>query len=83
MSTSIRSGTANTYDASLRNILSRQVDLAALQDKLTSGKKIVRTSDDPTGAANAERSLTRISRIATDQRALASQRDTIVQAEST
>lgn len=83
MSTTIRSGTANTYDSSLRNILSRQADLATLQDKLTSGKKIVRTSDDPTGAANAERSLTRISRIATDQRALASQRDTIVQAEST
>jgi flagellar hook-associated protein 3 FlgL len=83
MSTIIRSGSANTYDASLRNILLRQADLATLQSKLTSGKKIVRASDDPTGAANAERAMTRINRIATDQRALASQRNTIAQAEST
>jgi flagellar hook-associated protein 3 FlgL len=83
MSTSIRSGSANTYDASLRNILLRQADLATLQNKLTSGKKIVQASDDPTGAANAERAMTRIGRIATDQRALASQRDSIASAEST
>ncbi|MDR3371361.1 flagellar hook-associated protein FlgL [Rhodoferax sp.] len=83
MSTSIRSGSANTYDASLRNILLRQADLATMQDKLTSGKKIVQASDDPTGAANAERAMTRINRIAADQRALAAQRDTITQAEST
>jgi flagellar hook-associated protein 3 FlgL len=83
MSTSIRSGSANTYDASLRNILSRQADLATLQDKITAGKKIVQASDDPTGAANAERAMTRIDRIATDQRALAAQRDTIAKAEST
>jgi len=83
MSTSIRSGSANTYDASLRNILLRQADLATMQDKLTSGKKIVQASDDPTGAANAERAMTRISRIAADQRALSAQKDTITQAEST
>jgi flagellar hook-associated protein 3 FlgL len=83
MSITLRSGSANTYDASLRNILLRQADLSSLQSKLTSGKKIVQASDDPTGAANAERALTRINRIATDQRALASQRDSIATAEST
>ena len=83
MSTSIRVSTANAYDASLRNILQRKADLANMQDQLTSGKKIVQASDDPTGAANAERAMTRISRIATNQRALSAQKDTITQAEAT
>ncbi len=82
-STFIRTGSANTYDNAVRNITSRQSALSSLQENLTSGKKIVRASDDPTGAANAERALTRISRIATDQRALESQRNAITQAEGT
>jgi flagellar hook-associated protein 3 FlgL len=79
----IRTGSANTFDAAVRNITSRQSALASLQENLTSGKKVVRASDDPTGAANAERALTRISRIVTDQRALESQRNAITQAEGT
>jgi flagellar hook-associated protein 3 FlgL len=79
----IRTGSANTYDAAVRNITSRQSALASLQENLTSGKKVVRASDDPTGAANAERALTRINRIVTDQRALESQRNAITQAEGT
>ncbi len=78
-----RTSSANTYDAAIRNIGARQTDLSALQENLTSGKRVVRPSDDPTSAAIAERALTRISRIATDQRALASQKDAIAQAEST
>lgn len=78
-----RLGSANTYDTSVRNISSRQTALSNLQANLTSGKKIVQASDDPTGAAQAERALTRISRIATDQRALESQRNAITMAEST
>ncbi|MDD2880931.1 MAG: flagellar hook-associated protein FlgL [Rhodoferax sp.] len=77
-----RLGSANTYDNAVRNITSRQSALSALQENLTSGKRVVRASDDPTSAAIAERALTRISRIATDQRALASQVDAITQAES-
>jgi len=56
--------------------------LANLQENLTSGKRVVRASDDPTAAAQAERSLTRIARIASDQRALESQRNTLVMGES-
>ena len=78
-----RIGTANTFDASIRNISKRETALSSLQANLTSGKKIVQTSDDPTGAAQAERALTRINRIATDQRALESQRNAITMAEST
>jgi len=78
-----RLGSANTYDTAISNISARQSALSNLQENLTSGKKVVRASDDPTGAAQAERAMTRISRIATDQRALGSQRDSIAQAEST
>lgn len=82
MSTSfIRSGSANTFDAAVRNITSRQTALASLQENLTSGKRVVRASDDPTNAANAERALTRISRITTNLRALEAQRSAITQAE--
>jgi flagellar hook-associated protein 3 FlgL len=77
-----RLGSANTYDNAVRNITTRQSALSALQENLTSGKRVVRASDDPTSAAIAERALTRIGRITTDQRALASQADGIAQAES-
>ncbi|WP_180124729.1 flagellar hook-associated protein FlgL [Rhodoferax sp. BLA1] len=83
MSNYSRIGTANTYDSAVRNIANRQTALANLQENLTSGKRVVRASDDPTAAANAERAMTRISRIATDQRVLESQRNAIAQAEST
>ena len=78
-----RLGSANAYDNALRNISQRQTALSSLQDNLTSGKRVVRASDDPTSAAQAERALTRLSRIATDQRALASQTNSIAMAEST
>ena len=78
-----RLASSNTYDSALTNLSQRQSALSNLQEKLTSGKKVVRASDDPTGAAQAERALTRLSRIATDQRALEAQRNTIANAEST
>lgn len=78
-----RLGSANTYDNAVRNISNRQSTMADLMEKNTAGKKVVRTSDDPTGAAQAERALTRMSRIATDQRALESQRNSITMAEGT
>jgi flagellar hook-associated protein 3 FlgL len=78
-----RLSTANTYDNALRNLGSRQTSLANLQENLTSGKRVNRASDDPTAAAQAERSRTRIERIKADQRALEAQRNSISQAEST
>ena len=65
-----RMGTANMYDNALRNLGARQTSLSNLQDNLTSGKRVVRASDDPVSAAQAERALTRICRIQTEQRAL-------------
>lgn len=78
-----RLGSANTYDNTLRNLGARQASLSNLQEQLTSGKKVVSASDDPTGAGQSERALMRISRIAADQRALENQRNSIVLAEST
>jgi len=78
-----RLSTANTYDNALRNLQGKQTALANLQENLTSGKRVVVASDDPTGAAQAERSLTRLNRIAADQRALESQRNSIAMAEGT
>lgn len=83
MSNFYRVSTANLYDNALRNISSRQNSLSNLQENLTSGKRVVRPSDDPVAAAQAERALTRIARIQADQRALDNQRTTIAQAEST
>ena len=77
-----RLGTASQYDSALRNISQRQTDLSNLQENLTSDKRVVRASDDPVAAAQAERALTRISRIQTEQRALDQQRNSIAQAES-
>jgi flagellin-like hook-associated protein FlgL len=78
-----RLGSASTYDSAIRTLSNRQSNLSGLQENLTSGKRVIRASDDPTAAAQAERSLTRLSRIATEQRALESQRNAIIVAEST
>jgi flagellar hook-associated protein 3 FlgL len=78
-----RLGSANAYDNTVSNLTTRQNTLANLQESLSSGKKITSPSDDPTGAAQAERALNRLSRIATDQRALEVQRNSIATAEST
>jgi flagellar hook-associated protein 3 FlgL len=78
-----RLGSANSYDNTLANLTTRQNNLANLQESLSSGKKITSPSDDPTGAAQAERAMNRLARIATDQRALEVQRNAISVAEST
>jgi flagellar hook-associated protein 3 FlgL len=77
-----RLGTANMYDNALRNLGARQTNLSNLQENLTSGKRVVRASDDPVSAAQAERAINRLARIQTEQRALETQRNAIAQAES-
>jgi flagellar hook-associated protein 3 FlgL len=78
-----RLGTANTYDTARNNLMTRQVNLSNAQNQLTSGLRVNSASDDPLAAAQAERALTRIARIQTDQRALETQKSSITQAEST
>jgi flagellar hook-associated protein 3 FlgL len=78
-----RLATANAYDSTVAHLQDRQNTLAKLQQSLSSGKKINAPADDPTGAARAERALNRLARIATDQRALETQRNAMASAEST
>jgi len=79
----MRLGTANTYSNTLDILTERHSALSAMQQQLTSGKKVAVPSDDPVGASQAERALTRIERVKIEQRALAAQRDTLGQIEST
>ena len=52
---SIRIATANFYERSLTNLRTRQSALDRAQMELATGKKILRPSDDPTGANTAIR----------------------------
>lgn len=79
----MRLGTANAFDRTLVNLTTRQAGLADLQEKLSAGKKVLRASDDPTGAAQAERSQTRLTRVEIEQRALSLQKNSMSLAEST
>ena len=82
MSSINRVATANMYDNSIHNIGGRQNSLVELNEKLTAGKRVLRPSDDPVAAAQAERAMTRITRIQSEQRALDVQRNAVAQAES-
>lgn len=77
-----RVGTANMYDSTINNLGSRQSSLVDLMEKTTAGKRVLRASDDPVAAAQAERARTRITRSENDQRVLGAQRDVIAQGES-
>ena len=79
----MRIGTSNNYDNALEQLFKRQAELATQQEKLSTGLRVNRASDDPIGAAQAERAMVRIGRIAVDQRALETQRSAIATAEAT
>lgn len=78
-----RLGTYNAFDSATRNLATRQTTLSSLQEHITAGKRVLRPSDDPTAAAQAERAQTRLARVDTEQRALSMQRNSIQSAEST
>jgi flagellar hook-associated protein 3 FlgL len=77
-----RVSTANTFEASVAMLQSRQRELNEAQQQLTSGKRIARLSDDPAAAARAERALAAESRAEADQRALEASRSAITQVEA-
>jgi flagellar hook-associated protein 3 FlgL len=78
----MRLSTANLYDTSIANLQRRQNALQDQQQQLTSGKRIALASDDPTGAARAERALASIGRVEANQRALEASRNSMTLAES-
>ena len=78
-----RLGTSTMYENTISTLSTQQKQLADQMEKMSSGKRVVRPSDDPVAAAQAERARTRLSRIEVDQRALAAQTETIAYGEST
>lgn len=77
----MRVSTANTFDASIATLQRRQQQLQESQQRLTSGKRVERASDDPTGAARAERALAAEGRIDANQRALEASRNAMTLTE--
>lgn len=78
----IRVSTQNTYERSVSTLQRRQSELSDLQAQMTSGKRVLRASDDPAAAARAERALAAKTRTEADRRALDASRNVVLQAES-
>ena len=78
-----RLGTANMYDRTIHNINKQQSELASQMEHTSAGMRVLRASDDPVAAAQAERARNRLERIASDQRGLDAQKTTIEYGEST
>ena len=78
-----RMGSAYAYDRTINNITKQQAELNSQMEHASAGKRVIRASDDPVAAAQAERSRTRISRLETDQRALDAQVSSMSYAETT
>ena len=79
----MRIATANAYDAGIDALVRRQGELSDMQDRMTSGKRVAKASDDPAAAARAERALANINRTETSQRAVEASKIAMTQTEST
>lgn len=78
----MRVATAHSYDTTIANLNKRQADLIAQQERISTGKRVQRASDDPVAAVMAESAQNRLSRAQVDQRAIESSRTSLAQAES-
>jgi flagellar hook-associated protein 3 FlgL len=77
----MRITTANAFESSVDNLQRRQQELQLAQDRLTSGKRVARVSDDPAAAARIERALASSARAEANQRGLEASRNAMQQAE--
>ncbi len=78
-----RISTAHLYDASIDALMHRQRELSETQRQLTTGKRINRASDDPAGAARAERALARELHTDANLRAVQASRSNMELSEAT
>jgi flagellar hook-associated protein 3 FlgL len=78
----MRTSTANAFNAGIATLTTRQVELAATQAQLTTGKRVAKASDDPAAAARAERALAGVMRSETSLRAVEASRIAMTQTES-
>lgn len=77
-----RVSTANSYDRTLHNIGQRSSELSKSQEHNSSGKRVLRASDDAVAATLAERARNRQLRNESDLRALEASRTALTQVES-
>lgn len=78
----MRINTANQFERSLETLQQRQQSLYAAQERITTGKRVLRPSDDPAAAARAERALAQQYRVDADRRGLEASKQAMTQAES-
>jgi len=77
----MRISTASSFDTGIDTLVKRQGELADAQERLASGKRVARASDDPAAAARAEHALAQVLRSDTSQRAVDASRTAIEQTE--
>lgn len=77
-----RIATANSYTGTINRIAQRTVELTQSQEKLASGKRVLRATDDPVAATLAEREQNRLQRVQADLRSLDRSKAALTQAES-
>jgi len=78
----MRISSANAYDNTIETLQRRQSDLSDLQTRLTTGKRVLKASDDPAAAARAERALAAEMRSDTSQRSVEASKVIVSQTES-
>ncbi|WP_137921247.1 flagellar hook-associated protein FlgL [Hydrogenophaga sp. 2FB] len=78
----MRVSTANSYDNTIALLTKRQAELAAQQERVTTGMRVRKASDDPVAATLAETAANRLARTQADLRALEASKTSLQQAES-
>ena len=78
----MRISTTNAYETAISQLQKRQASLTDAQERLTSGKRVMRASDDPASAAVAERALAAQQRSEAQLRALGASRNAMQLSES-
>lgn len=76
-----RIATSFSYQNSVSTLQQRQADMMESQERLVSGKSVMKASDDPTAAARAERARSQIQRTEADQRGVDASRSSMTQVE--
>lgn len=76
-----RIATSYAFQNSVNTLQQRQSELMDTQQRLVSGKSVMKASDDPTAAARAERARSAIQRTEADQRGVDASRASMTQVE--
>lgn len=78
----MRISSSNAYETAISQLQKRQAALTDAQERLTSGKRVMRASDDPAAAAVAERALAAQQRSDAQLRALGASRNAMQLSEA-